>query len=207
MTLQAVITADIVNSTKLKAEEEKKLITSIKKLLEPLKYEFYRGDSFQVYVKQAQEVLKTILLCRAVAISISEVTECDIRASIGVGSVAVPVRSLATAKGEAFILSGRAFDSFIKNDRRLIISIPTKGKEIYDIALDLISEYIDDIFGRMTAKQAEVILELLKGKTQQEIADKFKKSKSTISQLVSSAGWSIIEDLNIKFENIIKLLQ
>lgn len=205
MDYRAVITADIVNSTKLPPEKEKKLIASIKKLLETTKYEFYRGDSFQVYIKHAQDALKFTLLCRASAISASEIDQCDIRASIGIGEVLKPVRSLATAQGEAFILSGRAFDSIAKSDIRIFISIAPE-KDIYDIALSIVAEYIDAIFKRMTPKQAEVILELLNGNTQQGIADKFKKSKSTISQMATTASWSEIEMLNKKYQSIINLL-
>jgi hypothetical protein len=208
MPIRAVVTADIVNSTRLKSGEGKNLLTAITKILTPLKYEFYRGDSFQVYVKNPQEALQWVLLCRAIAISISGTVPCDIRASIGLGTVIPPVRNLSTAKGEAFVLSGRAFDNMSQIDKRLFIAInTTQEKKIYEIALDLMATYTDTIFKRMTAKQAAVITELLKGKTQQEIADQFKKSKSTISQLVNTAGWSEIESVMTKFENIIKLLK
>lgn len=204
----AVITADIVNSTRLKSVEAKKLLTNITKTLASLKHEFYRGDSFQVYVKNPQEALQWVLLCRAMAISIGEKAQCDIRASIGIGSVTTPVRNLSTAKGEAFILSGRAFDNMSQIDKRLFIAInATEEKKIYEIALDLIATHTDSIFKRMTEKQATVIIELLKGKTQQEIADRLKKSKSTISQLVNTAGWSEIESVIGKFEDITQLLK
>jgi len=72
MSSRAVITADIVNSTRLKSAEAKNLLTTITKILAPLKYEFYRGDSFQVYVRNPQEALQWILLCRAIAISVSK---------------------------------------------------------------------------------------------------------------------------------------
>lgn len=208
MSSRAVITADIVNSTRLKSAEVKNLLTAITKTLASLKHEFYRGDSFQVYVRNPQEALQWILLCRAIAISISETAQCDIRASIGLGNVITPVRNLSTAKGEAFVLSGRAFDLMSQVDKRLFIAINnSEEKKIYEIALDLIATFTDTIFKKMTAKQAAVIAELLKGKTQQEIADQFKKSKSTISQLVNTAGWSEIESVMAKFENIIILLK
>ena len=208
MSSRAVITADIVNSTRLKSAEAKNLLTTITKILASLKHEFYRGDSFQVYVRNPQEALQWILLCRAIAISVSKTAQCEIRASIGLGNVTTPVRNLSTAKGEAFILSGRAFDMMSQLDKRLFIAInTTEEKKIYEIALDLIATYTDSIFKKMTAKQAAVIAELLKGKTQQEIADQFRKSKSTISQLVNTARWSEIESVIAKFGNIIKLLK
>ncbi len=49
--VQAVITGDIVNSTLLDPQQEKKLIKKLSEILEPHKYEFFRGDSFQAFIK------------------------------------------------------------------------------------------------------------------------------------------------------------
>jgi len=43
MLLKAVITADIVNSTKLEKSQEKKLINTLSNILKAYKFEFYRG--------------------------------------------------------------------------------------------------------------------------------------------------------------------
>ena len=55
----------------------------------------------------------------------------------------------------------------------------------------------------MTGKQAEVIFELLKEQTQQDVAGLLKKSKSTIHQHVTAGRWNEIEKLLKQFENII----
>lgn len=55
----------------------------------------------------------------------------------------------------------------------------------------------------MTAKQAEVIIELLKGKTQQEVAVQLNKSKSTVHQHVTAGRWPEIENPLQQFENIV----
>ena len=72
--------------------------------------------------------------------------------------------------------------------------------------LQVIAEYINAIFNTMTRKQAKVIFELLKGQTQQAVAKKLKKSKSTINQHVSSGRWAEIEKLLLHYENIINHL-
>ena len=123
MAIQAVITGDIVNSTKFKAAKEKKLLIILKEVLLPYQFEFYRGDSFQVYQKNAAEALKTALLCRTAAICITpgmdDNTAADVRISIGIGPVKAPIRLLSNAKGEAFVLSGRSFDEIAKTNTRL----------------------------------------------------------------------------------------
>ena len=206
MAIQAVLTGDIVNSTKLKKAVEKKLLSLLYSTLSSYKFEFYRGDSFQVYVTKPEEALKIALLCRTAAISISkneEINLSDIRMSIGIGVVKTPVKTLGAAKDEAFVLSGRAFDELEKTATRLSI---TTGNNLANAGLVVIADYINAIFKMMTGKQAEVIFELLKGQTQQEVAKLLKRSKSTIHQHVISGRWSEVEKLLQQYENIINQL-
>ena len=118
MATSAVITADIVNSTQLGKPDERKLLKTLEEIFQHNKLEFYRGDSFQVYLKDATEALGLILHARAAALKlVPAISEpiFDVRASIGIGAVHLPVRSLSTASGEAFLLSGRAFDNIGSN--------------------------------------------------------------------------------------------
>jgi hypothetical protein len=206
MAIQAVITGDIVNFTKLQAAKEKKLLKVLQQVLAPYKFEFYRGDSFQVYQKNAREALKTALLCRTCAISLTQDEEkalSDVRVSIGIGQVKEPVKTLSTAKGEAFILSGRAFDEIAKKDTKLTIAT---SNGLANEGLQVIADYINAIFHAMTRKQGIVIFELLKGQTQKAVAEKLKKSKSTINQHVSAGRWAEIENLLKHYENILNQL-
>ena len=207
MAIRAVITGDIVNSTKLAAAKEKKLLKILYQVLAPHQFEFYRGDSLQVFQKDAGGALRTALLCRTAAISISQqekTVSSDVRISIGIGEVRGIVKSLRTANGEAFILSGRAFDEIGKTETRLAIATlnPLAAE-----GLHVIADYLNAIFKVMTGKQATVIFELLRGQTQQVVADKLKKSKSTIHQHVSSGRWPEIEKLLQQYENIINELK
>lgn len=204
--MQAVITADIVNSTKLTTAQEKKLTRALQQVLATYQYEFYRGDSFQVFHKDAAEALQTALLCRTAAISLSQKKDTvmsDVRLSIGIGAVKQPVKQLSTAKGDAFVLSGRAFDKIANTDQRVTIST---GNPLASEGLQVIADYTNAIFKVMTGKQAAVIFELLKGETQQGVADKLSRSKSTIHQHVSSGRWPEIERLLQQYKNIINLL-
>jgi hypothetical protein len=204
--LHAVLTGDIVNSTLLDATQEKTLLKQLHSILSPHKYEFFRGDSFQAYIKESTEALQTALLCRTAAIALPDEEKSvisDVRISIGIGNVESPVRNLASAKGEAFLLSGRGLDTLGKTEGRLIIVTENK---MAGLSLSVISDYINSIYKQMTTKQARVIFELLKGLTQQQVADKLNKSKSTISQHVSAGKWDEIENILDKYKNIVQLL-
>ncbi len=206
MAVRAVLTGDIVNSTRLKKVTEKKLLKILTAALAKYQFEFYRGDSFQVYVKNPVEALQTALLCRTAAISVSKnetINLSDVRISIGIGTVTMQVKTLGTAKGEAFILSGRAFDEMTGTDTRLVIAT---ANSLANAGLQIIADYLNAILKVMTGKQAEVIFELLQGKTQQEVAELLKKSKSTVHQHVTAGRWTEIEKLLQQYENIINQL-
>jgi hypothetical protein len=206
MAVRAVLTGDIVNSTRLKKITEKKLLKILTAGLAKYQFEFYRGDSFQVYVKNPVEALQTALLCRTAAISVSKnetINLSDVRISIGIGAVTMQVKTLGTAKGEAFILSGRAFDEMTGKDTRLVIAT---ANSLANAGLQIIADYLNAVLKVMTGKQAEVIFELLQGKTQQEVAKLLKKSKSTVHQHVTAGRWSEIEKLLRQYESIINQL-
>lgn len=202
----AVLTGDIVNSTRLLPAQEARLTKALRLFLAGQVYEFYRGDSFQVYMRKPKEALRMALACRGLAIGITEESEeeiSDIRISIGIGEVNLPVNSLGVAKGEAFLLSGRQFDQLQQTERRLAISC---SEPIANIGFQVVADYLDSIYKRMTAKQANLIVELLRGVTQQQAALKFEKSKSTVSQLANAGRWPEIERLLKQYEMLINLL-
>jgi hypothetical protein len=204
--LHAVLTGDIVNSTLLPPEEEKKLMKLLEEIMADHKHEFFRGDSFQVYIKDPGEALRVALICRTAAIGLQPEefpAISDVRLSIGLGDVETPVRTLATAKGQAFLLSGRAIDAMDKKEGRLIIVTENK---IANLALAVMSDYINSIYRQMTPKQAEVIFELLKGSSQLQVAEKLNRSKSTISQHVTAGRWDEIESVLSKYQQIVQLI-
>lgn len=201
MAIRAVITADIVNSTRIRKPLEKKISDKLNLLLTSYVYEFYRGDSFQVFLQDPGEALRITLLCRTATIGLAEekMPTPDIRASIGIGEAASVIKKLNTAKGEAFLLSGRNFDAMKPESRLQIHTSNLLANE----GLYIVSMYIDAIFKNLTDKQAQVIFELLQGKTQQAVAKKFKRTKSTINQHVAAGRWNEIEKLLIQYERII----
>ncbi|MBL7697906.1 MAG: hypothetical protein JNK79_07095 [Chitinophagaceae bacterium] len=204
--MHSVITGDIVNSTQLEPAQEKKLLKLIQQILADHKHEFFRGDSFQAYIKDATQALRIALLCRTAAIGLMPEQSpaiSDVRVSIGVGTVEAPVRTLATAKGDAFLLSGRALDSMEKAHGRLII---VTNDKMTNHAFGIMSDYINSIYGQMTPKQAEVIVELLRGYSQQHVADKLNRSKSTISQHVTAGRWDEIENILNKYQSIVQFV-
>lgn len=197
MPVAAVITADIVNSTASVATMGKKLVTQLSAVLKNHTFEFYRGDSFQAYAGDPLAALKLSFQLRATAKRLSDIY--DVRISIGIGKVTAPVRSLRTANSEAFVLSGRMFDQ-LKDDQRLWIQSANANA---NIAFRVIANFSDYILKRLTSKQAEVVVELLKEQTQTQISKKLKREQSTINKHARSAGWPEMEKLLYEYNQVI----
>jgi hypothetical protein len=204
--MAAVITGDIVNSMSLPAQGMKKLISQLDQIFSGFPHEFFRGDSFQAYLEDAGLALSLAMQCRACAIRMrqeeSEV-KVDVRLAIGLGTVENPIEELATARGEAFLLSGRALDGLTNTGGQIVFAIENK---LSSLALGVMADYINSIFTQMTSRQAEVIFELLSGMNQQEVAEKLKKSKSTISQHVAAGRWDELEKTIRNFKEMVQLI-
>ncbi len=207
MEIHSVITGDIVNSTALDPESEKKLLKKLKEIVGAYKSEFFRGDSFQAYIPDGMQALQTALMCRTAAIGLNPEASTvisDVRLGIGLGAVNHPVRDLSSAKGSAFLLSGRALDNLQKTGGRLVI---VSENPDLNLSFGIMGDYINSVYRQMTAKQAEVIFELLKGETQQQVADKLNRSKSTISQHVNAGKWDEIETILMNYKKLVALLK
>jgi hypothetical protein len=129
----------------------------------------------------------------------------DIRASIGLGNVKLPVKSFQTASGDVFILSGRSFDKMEK-DERLIIICEEKNKAV-NSGLKVLSQFIDYLFQRLTFKQAAVVYELLMNRTQVDTAKRLKKSQATVHKHTQAAGWPEIEKLLMEYKTLVTLIE
>ena len=191
---KAVLTADIVNSTQMDGKDLNDLIVLIRSEFKQSKVasEFYRGDSFHLLteIEDAFEfALKLRVLSRRIP-NLGTGENADIRIAIGLGKVQDGIKSMALGKGEAFLLSGRELDAITKAQVRLSIRC---SDEKIDAGLQAVALLADMILKDLSAKQAEVLSELLMGYTQMEIALKLRKSQSTINKLAQAGNWSQLE--------------
>ena len=198
--MQAVITADIVNSTFLPQLQFQELIEKIREqFTNPDQIEFYRGDSFQVLAGDGRKAFINCLLCRFQAIALTINERIDIRQSISLGEVKGKVDHLGSHVEDIFVSSGRTFDKLSDSGRRLLIIC---GDEDRDVAFELIAQYTDSLISQITPKQAAVLYYLLSGKNQSEIAKLLKKTGATINQHVKTSRFDEIQSLVQKYEQL-----
>ncbi len=200
----AVLTGDIVYYTKLKPAAARKLLQSLGEAFGKNRFEFYRGDSFQVLTEDPLEALRLALRCRSLAISMSarkEALHNDVRISIGIGKVPASISTLGAASGEAFLLSGRAFDTMTKENKRLSIAVTDP---LAAAGLAAVADFADSVFRNLTIRQAALFRLLLEGRTQQEAAIELGKSKSTVHQHATSGNWNDTERILYHYTAIIQ---
>jgi hypothetical protein len=144
--LKAVITGDIIQSTKLTPEQRQSLLENIERNLKILdevykmKSEIYRGDSFQCLLNTENAlivalIIKTYIrgLNPSVLYDLQSRKEplkknsifytnyiFDARIAIGIGETEETNKKLASSNGQAFLISGHLLDE-IKNTKQTLI--------------------------------------------------------------------------------------
>ena len=203
--IYAVLTGDIVGSTKFTGNDRKYLHESLKdssqKLVDsfsksvPYPPEFFRGDSWQFLITDSSKSLRIGIFFKAlIKASISSIF-LDTRLSIGLGSLEfLPADNISSGDGEAFRLSGEGLERLNKTNR-MGISFPLRYKSNTTKAVEIIVKLIDTKVSEWTKKQANAVCGALLNLTQESIAKHwFSKeiSQQSVAQHLHRAGWSTI---------------
>lgn len=202
---QAVITADMVNSTHFPTEQTGKWLQELTTVLGEnsaftwlLKPEIYRGDSFQAVLKNPEDALHLAVLARSIMKSYS--TESDLRVAIGIGKTDVITDRAGTSDGEAFRLSGHLADNIRQQKARIGIALPISSEPLSAV-LDLLETLIEN----WTVAQSEVITALLLKQNVKQISEKLAISQPAVSQRISSSKWWALEHFLSTFPQHIAL--
>lgn len=189
--MKAVITADIVNSTKIEEAHRYLLVDELDNIIQDLKRlsslrcEMYRGDSFQVLVDDVKYCLEIAVLIR-LGLKKSNLLKngkLDARMAIGVGDVSYEHEQVILSDGEAFRLSGRTFDKL--NKRRLLIA--TNINDV-DEPLNVMLAFIDELLEGLSYTQSIYLYDsLLYNMSQMELANVYHTSQPNIAKHLKSA--------------------
>ena len=189
--MKAVITADIVNSTKIEETDRYLLVDELDNIIQDLKRlsslrcEMYRGDSFQVLVDDVKYCLEIAVLIR-LGLKKSNLLKngkLDTRMAIGVGDVSYEHEQVILSDGEAFRLSGRTFDKL--NKRRLLIATNINN---VDEPLNVMLAFIDELLKGLSHTQSKYLYDsLLYNMSQMELANVYNTSQPNIAKHLKSA--------------------
>jgi hypothetical protein len=205
----AVITGDIVASSRLAVSERMRLLKVMaesSRLVRgfmgkalPLEVDVFRGDSWQMLVTDPPRSLRAGLLFRALLRAKMESLHFDTRLAIGIGTAdLIPRRRVSEGTGEAFRRSGLALDGMKK--RRMSFSFPEAATEG---ELDAIVHLLDGLATGWTDRQARAMVGAMRGKTQKEISASWGSppiTQQTAAQHLESAGWHAVKHGIEEFE-------
>lgn len=196
----AVLTGDLVGSSRFKTEEQRNEVLSVLKdsfdKIEPpdiiaSRFTIHRGDSFQGVLRSPEEALKAAIIIRANLLSKSfgEKSRLDARIAIGVGKIDyLRDDQVGEGEGEAFRNSGLELDK-MKGERH--ITVKTPWNEINE-ELQTDCALLDALINRWTKEQAEAIIYHIQDYKQEDIAKKLNTSQSAVSQRQRIGGaWAV----------------
>jgi hypothetical protein len=161
--IYAVLTGDLVKSTKLSAEELERVRATTKTAATNVRgwrpglmehdLEFFRGDSWQLLLMDPAMALRAAIYLRSVLRSAVDV---DTRIAIGLGSVeAIDSSRISLSTGEAFTLSGRALDQ-LPASKRMTISLPARASQLGPW-MPVVAELCDGLIAEWQRRQAEIV--------------------------------------------------
>jgi len=200
--ITSIITGDVVNSRK--SQETDKWLKELKETLsilgkEPKDWEIYRGDSFQLEIREPEKSLSAALLIKS---SIKQFRQLDVRIAIGIGEKTYNAAKITESNGSAFVNSGECYEKL--KMKTMAINTPWQDvNEHLNMLIDLVTLTMDN-WATVTASVVKTAL-LHPGQTQKELAKLMKKkSQSTISDSLKRAGFDEILKMEQFYENLIK---
>ncbi|MGN6618868.1 MAG: SatD family protein [Ilyomonas sp.] len=203
----AVITGDVIGSTKLTPVRRRKLQNLIKKFIEStsdkfpdFKAEQFRGDSIQaILTRHLSLALLASLTMQTNLISHGF----GIRLSIGIGEISFKSKNVITSDGSAFQVSGTMIDEIKKRNEYISVASTfdnfNKEWTVHSATLNYILE-------RLTIQQAQAVYLQMQNLTQEEIAIKLKISQPSVHQRLQAAGWPVINRILQRFTTAVSSL-
>lgn len=195
MSMIAILTGDIKNSSEHKAS---KWLPLLKQALarygkEPIDWEIYRGDSFQLQTIP-ENALEAAIYIKA---SIKQIRHMDVRIAIGLGKKNYEAPKITESNGPAFVNSGQCFENLKKQN----LGIRTSNKK-FDEQINLLLELALLTMDNWTPAISKTVKCAMEnpGMNQKELASLLNKSQGNISEELNKAGFDEVKKM-IQFYN------
>ena len=201
--IYATLSADIVDSTSLSAEDTIKLKESLEDFF-PVMRQFceqawgrvVRGDSVECVIPDVSQSLRIGLLLKCYVRSLDLVSASailkrkGIRMVIGLGTLRIADQKLGIIDGEAIYNSGRELDAMSASDQ---VTLSLVSSELHVGGYAALCDVLGYLVDRATNKQCSVLFYLLMGYSQKMIAQTMGLEPSTVSQHAAALGWGAIQ--------------
>lgn len=201
--MTSIITGDIIGS---RQQESEHWVEDLKKILTPFgktpsQWEVYRGDEFQIEVKNPEEALLTAILVKAHLRAIKS----DARMSIGFGDKTHDAEKISESNGSAFINSGELFETLKK--QKVTLAMRTGNNEI-DEKLNLMIQLALTFMDSWLVQSAEFVAMAIENPTlsQDELGQKLGINQAAVSRRQKRAQFDLVMNLDRYFRKQIKQL-
>lgn len=206
----AVLTGDIIQSSRLSANELEGVRESLRDTVRQIKswkrglvkgqLSLFRGDSWQLLLADPAYALRAAVYLRARMIAAGLA---DTRVAVGIGSVDhLHSRDVTRSTGEAFSLSGSALDD-MKDPARLALAV-ADGLSRPAGLVAVVGQLCDALISEWTQRQAEMVSHAIdpKGLIQEEIARAVEPaiSRQQVSKALIGAHWPAIREAITEWE-------
>jgi hypothetical protein len=202
--MTSVITGDIIGS---RQQKSKHWVEDLKKILSPFgempaQWEIYRGDEFQVEVKNPEEALLTAILIKAHLKAIKS----DARMSIGFGDKTHNAEKISESNGTAFINSGELFETLKK--QKVTLALRT-GDIVFDEKMNLMLRLALTFMDNWLAQPAQFVAVAIENPnlSQEELGQKLGINQAAVSRRQKRAQFDLVMNLDRYFRTQIKELK
>lgn len=199
-----ILTADIINSRKLFS---KKWMSDFKQLLNsfgksPNDWEIYRGDEFQLEIKNPEDAFLIAFQLKAFFKSIN----LDVRMSLGFGDKTYKTKKITESNGSAFIRSGELFETLKKQKINLAVN---SGNPDFDEEFNLILQLSMSFMDSWLQQSAEFVLVAIQNPTlsQEEIGLKLGINQAAVSRRQKRSQYELMLKVERYFRKKAKLLE
>ncbi|MHC0440911.1 winged helix-turn-helix transcriptional regulator [Flavobacterium sp. 3-210] len=199
--MTSVITGDIIGSRQQKSNH---WVEDLKKILSPFgktpnEWEIYRGDEFQIEIKNPEDALLAAILVKAHLRTIKS----DARMSIGFGDKTHTAEKISESNGSAFINSGELFETLKK--QKVTLAMRT-GDFAFDEKMNLMLQLALTFMDSWLAQSAEFVALAIEnpGLSQEELGQKLGINQAAVSRRQKRAQFDLVMNLDRYFRTQIK---
>lgn len=197
----AIITGDIINSRKLASKiwigGLKLLFNTVGK--NPSEWEIYRGDEFQLEVKNPEDALLLAIHIK----SYLKTLKLDARMSIGFGDKTYKSKKISESNGTAFVYSGELFETLKKQKINLAIN---SSNESFNTEINLMLRLSLTFMDNWLVQSAEFVLIAIENPSlsQEEIGVKLGINQAAVSRRQKRAQFDLMMEMENYFRTKIK---
>jgi len=200
--MYGIISGDIINSRRIDAKAREYLYANVQSFLKTLqtdgwlkKIEQTGGDSFQCEASELKHVVRIALMLKCFVKTQNSIStgkpNAGVRVAAGIGAVDFMKKKLSASDGEAFILASEALAS-LKTNSNSELALQTNQPKL-NAALAPTILLLDALVQKYFGRQAEVIVQKLQNKKEEEVATIMSISQPGVNQAAKSAQWYAVE--------------